>query len=65
MLAACCAARCEHAVLTLGDAEDAAVESGLAPRQQTRAMAGDQHFEQYRRATKRDVFLHNMDMIMP
>ena len=34
-------------------------------KQQTLAMAGDQHFEQYRRATKRDVFLHNMDKIMP
>ena len=34
-------------------------------KQQTLAMAGDQHFEQYRRATKRDVFLYNMNKIMP
>jgi IS5 family transposase len=34
-------------------------------KQQTLAMAGDQHFEQYRRAIKRDVFLQNMDKIMP
>jgi len=34
-------------------------------KQQTLAMAADQGFEQYRRRTKRDVFLSNMDKIVP
>ena len=34
-------------------------------KQQTLAMASDKGFEQFRRATKRDVFLRNMDLIVP
>jgi IS5 family transposase len=34
-------------------------------KQQTLAMAADQNFEQYRRPTKRDVFLQTMDAIVP
>ncbi|WP_293225934.1 IS5 family transposase [Ottowia sp.] len=34
-------------------------------KQQTLAMAADQGFEQYRRPTKRDVFLQTMDTIVP
>ena len=34
-------------------------------KQQTLAMAADKGFEQYRRPTKRDVFLNTMDKIMP
>lgn len=34
-------------------------------KQQTLAMAADKGFEQYRRLTKRDVFLKTMDKIMP
>jgi transposase, IS5 family len=34
-------------------------------KQQTLAMASDKNFEQYRRPTKRDVFLRNMELIVP
>ena len=34
-------------------------------KQQTLAMAADKGFEQFRRPTKRDVFLNTMDKIMP
>lgn len=34
-------------------------------KQQTLAMAADKGFEQYRRPTKRDVFLRTMDQIVP
>ena len=34
-------------------------------KQQTLAMASDNGFEQFRRPTKRDVFLNTMNMIMP
>src|SRR6266568_6987856 len=34
-------------------------------KQQTLAMAADKGFEQYRRLTKRDVFLKTMDKIVP
>ena len=34
-------------------------------KQQTLAMASDKGFEQFRRPTKRDVFLRNMDLIVP
>ena len=34
-------------------------------KQQTLAMAADKDFEQFRRPTKRDVFLKTMDRIMP
>lgn len=34
-------------------------------KQQTLAMAADKGFEQYRRRTKRDVFLNTMNKVMP
>jgi IS5 family transposase len=34
-------------------------------KQQTLAVASDQSFEQYRRPTKRDVFLQMMNEIVP
>jgi IS5 family transposase len=39
--------------------------TGLAMKQQTLAMAQDQGCEQYRKSTRRDVFLETVDRIVP